>query len=194
MSTLTTLRAHPPQHTFDPALAGGVGHSKSIFSSFLPNLHGQGPIGSAVRILLKLHTSFTRVSSFFNQESLGLGPKKKDEEMRGKAIKVVDLLQHSAELGNLDALFTLAQISLVRLIPLMLHRIFSPLHIAVSSNNTLYHRPRIGIPFTVYARVTDWKCNITVLLILLPCHRIQRSCIGGSRQGPAVFNICCKWW
>ncbi|KIM40271.1 hypothetical protein M413DRAFT_446444 [Hebeloma cylindrosporum] len=112
MSTLTTLKAHPPQHTFDPALAGGFGHSKSIFSSFLPNLHGQGPIGSVVRILLKLHTSFTRVSSVFNQESLGLGPKKKDEELRGKAIKVVDLLQHSAELGNLDALFTLAQVSL----------------------------------------------------------------------------------
>lgn len=34
--------------------------------------------------------------------------------MRGKAIKVVDLLQHSAELGHLDALYTLAQISLVR--------------------------------------------------------------------------------
>lgn len=35
--------------------------------------------------------------------------------MRGKAIKVVDLLQHSAELGNLDALFTLGYISLVGL-------------------------------------------------------------------------------
>ncbi len=35
-----------------------------------------------------------------------------------KAIKVVDLLQHSAELGNTDALFVLAQISLVRLIQL----------------------------------------------------------------------------
>jgi hypothetical protein len=194
MSTLTTLRAHPPQHTFDPALAGGGGHSKSIFSSFLPNLHGQGPIGSVVRILLKLHTSFTRVSSVFNQESLGLGPKKKDEEMRGKAIKVVDLLQHSAELGNLDALFTLAQVSLVRLIALTLHRISSPSHIAVPSDNTLQHRPRISIPFPVYARVTDWKCNIAVLLVLLPRHGVQRSRIGRSRQGPTVFNICCKWW
>jgi len=121
MSTLTCLRAHPPQHTFDPALAGGVGNSKSIFSSFLPNLHGQGPIGSVVRIILKLHTSFTRATSFFSQESLGLGSKKKDEEMRGKAIKVIDLLQHSAELGNLDALFTLAQVSLVCLIALIMH-------------------------------------------------------------------------
>jgi hypothetical protein len=42
------------------------------------------------------------------------GSRKKGDEMRGKAIKVVDLLQHSAELGNMDALYTLAQISLVR--------------------------------------------------------------------------------
>ncbi|KAG2043750.1 hypothetical protein BDR03DRAFT_939818 [Suillus americanus] len=32
--------------------------------------------------------------------------------MRGQAIKVVDRLQHSVELGNLDALFTLGYISL----------------------------------------------------------------------------------
>jgi len=40
--------------------------------------------------------------------------KDRQEEQRVKAIKVVDLLQHSAELGNTDALFVLAQISLVR--------------------------------------------------------------------------------
>jgi hypothetical protein len=34
--------------------------------------------------------------------------------MRGKAIKVIDLLQHSAELGNTEALYTLARLSLVR--------------------------------------------------------------------------------
>jgi SEL1 protein len=115
ISTLTTLRAHPPQHTFDPALANGNGHSKSIFSSFLPNLQGQGPIGSVVRIILKLHSSVNRVASVLSPETLGLGTKKKDEELRGKAIKVIDLLQHSAELGNMDALFTLAQVSLVSL-------------------------------------------------------------------------------
>ncbi|KAF8201015.1 hypothetical protein BJ912DRAFT_1054465 [Pholiota molesta] len=95
ISTLTTLRAHPPQHTFDPALANGNGHSKSIFSSFLPNLQGQGPIGSVVRIILKLHSSVNRVVSVLSPETLGLGTKKKDEELRGKAIKVIDLLQHS---------------------------------------------------------------------------------------------------
>jgi SEL1 protein len=39
--------------------------------------------------------------------------KGKEEELRGKAIKVIDLLQHSAELGHLDALYTLARVSLV---------------------------------------------------------------------------------
>ncbi|KAF9565588.1 HCP-like protein [Agrocybe pediades] len=112
ISTLTTLKAHPPQHTFDPALANGNGNSKSIFSSFLPNLQGQGPIGSLVRIILKLNYSVNRVTNVFSQETIGLGSKKKDEELRGKAIKVVDLLQHSAELGNMDALFTLGQVSL----------------------------------------------------------------------------------
>lgn len=113
MSTLTSIKIHPPQHTFDPALASGNGNSKSIFSSFLPNLQGQGPIGSMVRIVLKLHNSLNRVTSVFSQEGLGLGSKKKDEEMRSKAIKVIDLLQHSAELGNTDALFTLGQVSFV---------------------------------------------------------------------------------
>lgn len=113
MSTLNLLRTQPPQHTFDPALASGIGNSRSIFSSFLPNLQGQGPIGTVVRIILKLHGSVTRISSILSAESLGLGTKKKGEEGSRKAIKVVDLLQHSAELGNMDALFTLAQVSLV---------------------------------------------------------------------------------
>ena len=72
-------------------------------------------MGSAIRIILKIHQyTFNRVGNVFNKDGLGLGSKKKDEELRGKAIKVIDLLQHSAELGNMDALFTLAQVSLVR--------------------------------------------------------------------------------
>ena len=73
-------------------------------------------MGSAVRIVLKIHQyTFNRVGNAFNKDGLGLGSKKKDEELRGKAIKVVDLLQHSAELGNTDALYTLAHVSLVRI-------------------------------------------------------------------------------
>lgn len=113
ISTLSTLKAYPSQHIFDPALANGNGQSKSIFSSFFPNLQGQGPIGSVVRIILKLHHSVNRITNVLSPESLGLGTKKKDEELKGKAIKVIDLLQHSAELGNMDALYTLGQVSLV---------------------------------------------------------------------------------
>ncbi|KAF8967950.1 hypothetical protein BDZ97DRAFT_1802104 [Flammula alnicola] len=138
MSTLTGLRAYPPQHTFDPALANGNGNSKSIFSSFLPNLQGQGPIGSVVRIVLKLHHSISRVSNVLTSEGLGLGTRKKDEEMRGKAIKVVDLLQHSAELGNMDALFTLAQLSLF---PPTQHFVMDP-QLAYNSLST--HASRTG--------------------------------------------------
>lgn len=37
------------------------------------------------------------------------------DEIRGKVVKVKDLLQHSAELGNTEALYKLAYISLVGL-------------------------------------------------------------------------------
>lgn len=96
-------------------MSGPTTNSKSLISAFLPNLQGRGPIGSAIRIFLKLHHQlFTGVSSL-GKDGFGLGgSKKKEEELHRKAIKVVDLLQHSAELGHTDALYTLAQISLVR--------------------------------------------------------------------------------
>ena len=43
--------------------------------------------------------------------------RRRDAELRGRAIKVVDLLQHASELGNTDALYTLGKISLVSLPP-----------------------------------------------------------------------------
>ncbi|TFK44877.1 hypothetical protein BDQ12DRAFT_40330 [Crucibulum laeve] len=138
LSTLNVLTAHPPLHTFDPSLATN-GNSKSIFATFLPNFQGQGPIGSAVRIILKLHHyTVRRIVTGLGQEGLGLGSKKKEEEMRGKAIKVVDLLQHSAELGNSDAFFTLAQISLF---PPTQHFISDP-HLAYEA--LLTHAQRTG--------------------------------------------------
>lgn len=115
MATLTTLTAHPPAHTFDPSLASASSNTQSIFSSFLPNLQGQGPIGTAFRIILKLqqHTA-RRITNSFGKENLKFGYKKKEDDFRDKAVKVVDLLQHSAELGNMEALYTLSQASLVR--------------------------------------------------------------------------------
>lgn len=117
LSTLSTLTAHPPTYTHDPSYSSGG--SSSLLSSFLPNLQGQGPLGSAIRIAMKLHQNswLTRLTSGLGKDTLGLGSsRKKNDEMRGKAIKVIDLLQHSAELGNMDALYTLAKVSLVCLV------------------------------------------------------------------------------
>jgi SEL1 protein len=109
------LKPHS-QHVFDAGLATpNNDNARSIFNSFLPNFQGQGPVGSAVRIVLKLHHLIThRVSSSFTKEGLGLGSKKREEDFRAKAIKALDLLEHSTELGNTDALYTLGLVSLVR--------------------------------------------------------------------------------
>lgn len=42
--------------------------------------------------------------------------RRRAEDVQGKSIKVIDLLQHAVELGSMDALYTLAQVSLVSLI------------------------------------------------------------------------------
>ncbi|TEB38352.1 HCP-like protein [Coprinellus micaceus] len=107
------LKPHS-QHVFDAGLATpNNDNARSIFNSFLPNFQGQGPVGSAVRIVLKLHHLIThRVSSSFTKEGLGLGSKKREEDFRAKAIKALDLLEHSTELGNTDALYTLGLVSL----------------------------------------------------------------------------------
>jgi SEL1 protein len=112
--TLSTLTAHLPSYTQDPSFGSYAVNPTSILSSFAQN---QGPLGSAVRIIIKLqqHSWLPRFISGIGKEGLGSGPRKTEDEAHGKAIKVVDLLQHSAELGYLEALYVLAQISLVRL-------------------------------------------------------------------------------
>ncbi|KAF7351169.1 Ubiquitin-protein ligase [Mycena sanguinolenta] len=109
LNTLSTLTAPSPLHTYGSSFyTANTQNSKSLLSSFFPNLQGQGPVGSAARIVIKLQRQIV------NGILAGLGKESrtKREETKGKAIKVIDLLQHSAELGNSDALFTLAQISL----------------------------------------------------------------------------------
>ncbi|KAK0486142.1 hypothetical protein IW261DRAFT_1453903 [Armillaria novae-zelandiae] len=111
--TLSALAAHPSpyEHLYS---APRDSNSKSIFSSFLPNLQGQGPIGSAVRILGRIQQQIFHGILGGDRDGIPFpGSRRKEEEMHRKAIKVVDLLQHSAELGNMDALYTLAQISLL---------------------------------------------------------------------------------
>ncbi|KAM5533642.1 hypothetical protein V8D89_012690 [Ganoderma adspersum] len=109
MSTLTTLTALPPMQSEEP-----MHHSTHIpLSSFLPSIQGQGPIASALRILVKLRNQSwvpSFVTDYLGRERLN--GKRKDEELKGRAVKVIDLLQHAAELGHTDALYTLGQVSL----------------------------------------------------------------------------------
>ncbi|KAF8622649.1 hypothetical protein AX15_006760 [Amanita polypyramis BW_CC] len=115
MNTLSSLAVAPSQPTPDPSIASVSTNSplSSLLSSVIPNLQGQGPFASAVRIAVKLQQyTLRRLSSGLGKQGLGIGSKRKDDELRGKAIKVIDLLQHSAELGNTDALYILAKISL----------------------------------------------------------------------------------
>ncbi|KAJ7690765.1 hypothetical protein B0H17DRAFT_587659 [Mycena rosella] len=109
LNTLSTLTANPPLHTYGSSFAvGNTPNSRSLLSSFFPNLQGQGPLGSAMRIVIKLQRQTVNVIL----SGLGKESRTKREETKGRVIKVIDLLQYSAELGNSDALYTLAQISL----------------------------------------------------------------------------------
>ncbi|KAI0665661.1 HCP-like protein [Trametes maxima] len=109
VSTLATLTALPPMQSEEPS------HHSSGYplSSFLPSIQGQGPIASAMRILVKLknHSWLPRTVTEYLGRELPNG-RRREEEFKGKAVKVIDLLQHAAELGNTDALYTLGQVSL----------------------------------------------------------------------------------
>ncbi|KAL1941435.1 hypothetical protein VTO73DRAFT_7252 [Trametes versicolor] len=109
VSTLATLTALPPMQSEEPS------HHSSGYplSSFLPSIQGQGPIASAMRILVKLknHSWLPSVVTDYLGRELSNG-RRREEEARGKAVKVIDLLQHAAELGHSDAMYTLGQISL----------------------------------------------------------------------------------
>ncbi|KAI0041352.1 HCP-like protein [Auriscalpium vulgare] len=141
VATLGTLTALPPSHTPDPPLNPSWTLGNSFISSLLPNVQGQGPLGSALRIAIKLrhHTWLPHfLTSRVGSEGLR---RRRDEELLGRAIKVVDLLQHAADLGNTDALFTLGQISLL---PPTLHFNSDPVlaynsfetHAAITGNAT----------------------------------------------------------
>ncbi|KAM6502505.1 hypothetical protein JOM56_002482 [Amanita muscaria] len=112
MVTLSSLSAVSPFQAADPLTyvpAKSNPTLSSIFSTFIPDFQGQGPIASTVRIVTKLQLyALRQLTDRLGKE----GTKRKDEESRGKAIKVLDLLQHSSELGNMDALYTLAKVSL----------------------------------------------------------------------------------
>ncbi|KAH7883181.1 hypothetical protein F5I97DRAFT_1902756 [Phlebopus sp. FC_14] len=111
ISTLSNLTAQPPPQ-YDPFEEPSPSSLSSFLSSFYPSTR-QGPLGNAIRIVLKLRQQLSFLDIFSSsRNSNNSRSRKKDEESRGKAIKVIDLLQHSADLGNMEALYTLAHISL----------------------------------------------------------------------------------
>lgn len=70
-----------------------------------------------MRIVLRLrHQQWLPnfLNNYINKESVFA--RRRDEELRVRAVKVLDLLQHASDLGHSDALYTLAHISLVRMI------------------------------------------------------------------------------
>ncbi|KAF9029210.1 hypothetical protein BDP27DRAFT_1246739, partial [Rhodocollybia butyracea] len=102
--TLSTLTAHPPTYTYDAT--SHTSNAKALLTSVIPSLQGRGPIGSFYRILLRLQHRFGSSKEDTTKQ-------RKTDEVHPKAVKVIDLLQHSAELGNMDALFMYAKISLL---------------------------------------------------------------------------------
>lgn len=116
-------------------------YSSSIWLALLPNAQGQGPIASAIRIALKLRQQKWIpgfVTQFFGKQLAG--GRKKDEELTGKAVKVLDLLQHAADLGHTDALYTLAHLALVSLIVFSNSAVVQTIR-AVSSQRVFSCRP-----------------------------------------------------
>ncbi|KAI0343734.1 HCP-like protein [Trametopsis cervina] len=117
-------------------------YSPSFWSTLLPNIQGQGPVANALRVVLKLrHQTWlpSVVVNLFGQR--GGTSRKRDDELSGKAVKVLDLLQHAADLGHTDALYTLAHLSLFPpnphfpLDPTLSYRAFSE-HAAATGNAT----------------------------------------------------------
>ncbi|KAF7966274.1 hypothetical protein HWV62_39391 [Athelia sp. TMB] len=101
IATLSTLlRAREPE----PAAPA----PDSAILTSLTAFQGEGPVGSAVRIGVKLYRKLL--------ENIGgagsTGRRKPTGEGRRKAVKITDLLQHAAELGSEEALYKLAHISL----------------------------------------------------------------------------------
>ena len=87
MSTLTHMNAHSYAYRDDGTTAtyGAQGYPTSFWSAILPNIQGQGPIASAMRIALKLrHQTWipSFVTSFLGKE-LG-GGRRKEEELQSQ--------------------------------------------------------------------------------------------------------------
>lgn len=191
MITLSNLTAQPPPYDHDPFSQTSTSQASSFLSSYLPSAQGQGPIGSAIRIVIKLRQKFSPFRIFSWVDSSAAAARKKDEEMRGKAIKVVDLLQYSAELGNTDALYTLARLSLVRSFIVSCVMLWiDGMFFTVPPKWLLYVGPQACPLLFLYTCILDWKCVITSSPWILLRHGIRGHGTGGSSQSDVVLHLC----
>ncbi|KZT39348.1 HCP-like protein [Sistotremastrum suecicum HHB10207 ss-3] len=107
---LQTLSSLNTQATESPSKPDSSYSTASKFDS-------RGPIASFIRILSRLQGR-TWMPSFLSPDKwISTGRK---DDRKSRAIKVVDLLEHAVELGNTDALYKLAEVSLFPPSPLPL--------------------------------------------------------------------------
>ncbi|KDQ19961.1 hypothetical protein BOTBODRAFT_142608 [Botryobasidium botryosum FD-172 SS1] len=78
----------------------------SFLSALFPN--AQGPVATTIRIGYRLRQQVTNLLI----PKVIRGEGKQAADLSGKAVKALDLLEYAAEIGNHDALYKLAQISL----------------------------------------------------------------------------------
>ncbi|KAF9517964.1 hypothetical protein BS47DRAFT_1359232 [Hydnum rufescens UP504] len=112
MQTLQSLEPPPTNAPFTSPQS-----TPSFLTSLFPN--AQGPIATGIRIFyrLKSHKWIPRwLSGKFDRmnddHGWGLFRTAPKDVTGGKALKVLDLLEHAVDLGNLDAVYMLAHVSL----------------------------------------------------------------------------------
>jgi len=122
VTLLSTIHDSSSTQKAQSATTPSSGILSKVLSSALPNPHGQGPISSAIRIVMKLrHQSWiprviwTMLGSNGDDREGGA----KTSEGYKNTATVIALLKRATSLGHTDAMFTLASISLVCYLPFL---------------------------------------------------------------------------
>jgi SEL1 protein len=129
LQTLSALSAAQTQSS-DPYSHSSSSTQRSILSSFfgslLPTPNQRGPIATTLRILQRLRQQswmprlISTIAGFGISSGKGSSGRRRNDEMRGRAVKIIDLLEHAIELGNIEALYSLGRVSLVSALSIVL--------------------------------------------------------------------------
>lgn len=107
---IRALSALPPSQV-TPYHADTPTKPPAILKTLFPNEHGL--VAKTIRAAYQLrHQQWPKFPAWLSRRFGGRTGKRR-EETRGRALKVVDLLEHAIELGHEDAVYTMAEISLV---------------------------------------------------------------------------------